>query len=430
MSTSPILKIDQLAPNQSGKESLINDAVVALEAAANASYTVDLTTGTAVLEEGVFSRNVGFLVTGATADGNVVLPDGATRMFVLINSTPHVVTVEHGENSVPVPAETTAAFLAASTGLFVVAMPEEEEPIPSDMVLVGEGTLTEWHAALTQFIADAELALTGLNDTVSGPGGHGERIGDLEQTVSGTGGHEERITALEAADGGGGGGTSNYPTAVLVDMGGFASNTIDQQEFASSDLFVLTNADPTAEQANLTIDPGWTIAKVATIVNRTGLWMSVKRFGQDPFVRIRPDGAASIAHSPDTDGLKAISAQPAPVTDVQLSSPGIPANGQLLARHLVRGDSFINSSDEIHVRLKEPATADTTFDLRRGETGGLLASVTVLAGETSAIGSSTGSPNLMDGEAIDFWGPTVADATASFPLIFFRLHDEIEVPFV
>jgi len=104
MALTPILGITQVATNQSSKETTINDAILALEAAGNALMTLDysnLPSGSYVLAETDFTRNFLFKALNATSETPTVtlqLPATAngnaiTRIFVVSNQSSQALTV-------------------------------------------------------------------------------------------------------------------------------------------------------------------------------------------------------------------------------------------------------------------------------------------------------------------------------------------------
>jgi transcriptional regulator GlxA family with amidase domain len=57
VSTTPLLGITELTPNQTGKETTVNDAIVALEAAGNATLAVSMAAGDVTLSVNQFTRS-------------------------------------------------------------------------------------------------------------------------------------------------------------------------------------------------------------------------------------------------------------------------------------------------------------------------------------------------------------------------------------
>lgn len=101
MALTPILGIPQVAANQSSKETTINDAILALEAAGNAATSLDytgLTDFTYTLTEVAFSRNFMFRAINATAASILKLPHtlnghAITRLFVVSNQSGQALSV-------------------------------------------------------------------------------------------------------------------------------------------------------------------------------------------------------------------------------------------------------------------------------------------------------------------------------------------------
>lgn len=68
MADTPLLGITELTPSQTGKETTINNAILALESATNASLAVSFAAGNVTLSVAQFSRNFIFRCSGQTAD--------------------------------------------------------------------------------------------------------------------------------------------------------------------------------------------------------------------------------------------------------------------------------------------------------------------------------------------------------------------------
>ena len=100
MATTPILGITQLTASQNTKEVTINDAIVALEAAANAKLDVDFSASTSVLLSATqTTRNFIFVAKNATADSILRLPNtvnsnNLNRLFAVRNDSGYQITVK------------------------------------------------------------------------------------------------------------------------------------------------------------------------------------------------------------------------------------------------------------------------------------------------------------------------------------------------
>lgn len=101
MPATPLLGITELSPNQTGKETTINDAILALEAAGNAVLPVDMSTGDVILSVAQFTRSFVFsTMAGLTAARILNIPAqvngrNTQRVFVVANSdTTYNVTVQ------------------------------------------------------------------------------------------------------------------------------------------------------------------------------------------------------------------------------------------------------------------------------------------------------------------------------------------------
>lgn len=99
MTTTPILGITQVAPNQSGKEAVINTAILALESATNGTLAVPISTADVILSQAQFLSAMLFKVTGLTAARTLLLPSlingvNTLRVFTVRNSSTFGLTVQ------------------------------------------------------------------------------------------------------------------------------------------------------------------------------------------------------------------------------------------------------------------------------------------------------------------------------------------------
>jgi hypothetical protein len=117
MANSPILGIVQMTATQSNKHTNVNDAVMALERAANDRYTnTDADGANITLSESTATRHILFDFSGATANKDILFPsavgiDNAKRFFAVRNNTSFVLTVKATTgtgSTVPVPAGSVA----------------------------------------------------------------------------------------------------------------------------------------------------------------------------------------------------------------------------------------------------------------------------------------------------------------------------------
>lgn len=128
MSTTPILGIDQVAEDQNSKHITINDAFIAIEAAANSKIVVDMSSGDVEMTETVFVSGFVFQATGATATRLLTLPDSvngvdADRTIIIYNSGAYDLNVEAGSspaNTVLIPAGTSAMLHVGGDTLLVL----------------------------------------------------------------------------------------------------------------------------------------------------------------------------------------------------------------------------------------------------------------------------------------------------------------------
>ena len=98
MTTTPILGITQVAPNQTGKEAVINTAIGALESATNGTLAVPISTADVILSQAQFLSAMLFKVTGLTAPRSLLIPSlingvNTLRVFAVRNSSTFGLTV-------------------------------------------------------------------------------------------------------------------------------------------------------------------------------------------------------------------------------------------------------------------------------------------------------------------------------------------------
>lgn len=100
MPTSPLLGITQLTPNQTGKETTINTAINALEAATNATLAVNVSAGNVTLSASQFTSNFLFKATGPAAAARILnIPAqvngvNVQRLFAVRNASGQQLTVQ------------------------------------------------------------------------------------------------------------------------------------------------------------------------------------------------------------------------------------------------------------------------------------------------------------------------------------------------
>jgi hypothetical protein len=124
MPTTPILGITQVSTSQSGKETTINDAIVALENATNATLTKSMAAGDVTLSSTEATRNFIFKVTGATVARNLKFPvlvngNNYNRIIVVQNQSGYLLTVKFATGAgttVTIP-NNQSRLIAATDGL-------------------------------------------------------------------------------------------------------------------------------------------------------------------------------------------------------------------------------------------------------------------------------------------------------------------------
>lgn len=142
--TTPILGIDQVAEDQNSKHITINDAIIALESAANAAVELDLASGDYEMTEGEFTASFVFEVTGLTTDRLLTVPDAvnsidADRVIFVLNNSAYDLSVEAGSsaaNTVLMPAA-TGALMHVAANTITVLLTQGAVGASSDEVIMG-----------------------------------------------------------------------------------------------------------------------------------------------------------------------------------------------------------------------------------------------------------------------------------------------------
>jgi hypothetical protein len=99
MTATPLLGITELSPTQSGKETTINNAILALEAAGNATMAVSFAAGDVTLSVAQFTGNMVFALSGQLIPRILNIPalvngSPTTRTFVVRNKGAYIITVQ------------------------------------------------------------------------------------------------------------------------------------------------------------------------------------------------------------------------------------------------------------------------------------------------------------------------------------------------
>ncbi len=132
MPTTPILGITQVSTSQNGKETTINDAILALEEATNAKLVASLASGNVTLTAFEATRHFIFEVTDAVAASELLFPmtvntNPYNRVIVVRNESGHGLTVRFtasGLTTVSIPnGESRLISADADTGMDVAAEP-------------------------------------------------------------------------------------------------------------------------------------------------------------------------------------------------------------------------------------------------------------------------------------------------------------------
>lgn len=210
MSTTPLLGITELTPNQSGKETTVNDAIIALEAATNATLAVAMAAGDVTLSANQFTRNIIFNCTGATANRILNIPAqvngvNVSRIFGVRNSTAFQITVQvtgaPGTAVVLQPSETRLCDVDGSGNVHVAASPPSAFAVWSDATANHNLTVADANAYLRMTSAAANTVTIPLNSTTPIPVGTRiwiEQAGAGKTTVVGAVGVTLRQSSTQA----------------------------------------------------------------------------------------------------------------------------------------------------------------------------------------------------------------------------------------
>lgn len=124
MPSTPILGITQVSTSQAGKETTINDAILALENAGNATLTASLAAGDVTLTATEATRNFIFVATGATMARNLKFPIAISgnpynRIFAVRNESGYSLTVKFasGAGSTVVIPDGESRLISGAAGL-------------------------------------------------------------------------------------------------------------------------------------------------------------------------------------------------------------------------------------------------------------------------------------------------------------------------
>jgi hypothetical protein len=121
MPTTPLLGIQELTPTQTGKETTVNSAILALEAAGNATLAVSMAGGDVTLSVAQFTGKFIFRCSGQTAARVLNIPAtvngvNSSRIFAVRNSGAFQLTVQ----------------VTGSVGAVVVLQPSESRLLDVD----------------------------------------------------------------------------------------------------------------------------------------------------------------------------------------------------------------------------------------------------------------------------------------------------------
>lgn len=126
MANTPLLNITQVAPGQNNKETVINDAMIAIEQSLNRATAVSMASGDVQLTATQFTRNQVFTLQGLTQQRRLTVPNAtggaantAHRIFMVSNPGNHnaLVRLQGTTTDVLIPAGQVAMISSNGTAL-------------------------------------------------------------------------------------------------------------------------------------------------------------------------------------------------------------------------------------------------------------------------------------------------------------------------
>lgn len=138
---TPILNMAEVAPNQNQKEATINTALAILEASANDTFLVDLSTGDHLLSIDEFTQSFVFVTSGNTIARNLDTPAPSgtflgKRTFVVSNTGSFDLTVRPGgSGSGNVTVTAGEAALLSCSGTAITTLSSGAAPVSGSSFL-------------------------------------------------------------------------------------------------------------------------------------------------------------------------------------------------------------------------------------------------------------------------------------------------------
>lgn len=180
MSTTPLLGIQELSPTQTGKETTINNAILALEAAENATLAVSMAANIVTLSVAQFTGNFIFRCSGQTGAAILQIPAqvngvNTSRIFTVRNSGAYALTVQVNGSSGTVvtlnPNETRLLDVDGAGNVNVSAQPPSAFAVFSDATTARNMAASDSNAYIRMTNAAANTFTIQPNATVSIPVG-------------------------------------------------------------------------------------------------------------------------------------------------------------------------------------------------------------------------------------------------------------------
>lgn len=178
MPDTPLLGITELSPTQTGKETTINNAILALEGAGNATLAVSMVAGNVTLSAAQFTRSMVFNCTGLTAPRILNIPAlinavATSRVFVVRNSSAYAVTVQitggAGTAVVLQPSEARLLDADGAGNIHVAAQPPSAFAIFTDATTARTLSASDRDAYIRMTNASANAVTLPPNATVAIP---------------------------------------------------------------------------------------------------------------------------------------------------------------------------------------------------------------------------------------------------------------------
>lgn len=196
MANSPLLQIPQVAPNQSNKETTINDGFSIIERSLNDIRGIDMTAGDVELNIEDYTRAFLFEVSGNAAPADLTVP-ASTRLFSVYNAGTQTVTVICKDSvgmTADIPAESYVVLFNNGTDIRKISDSAASGQVSAFLSLPDTPNSFEGMAGMALVVNALEngldfgtisVAFTQLTDAPSSYTGQGGKVVRVKADVSG-----------------------------------------------------------------------------------------------------------------------------------------------------------------------------------------------------------------------------------------------------